>query len=328
MPKKILTFTRAKYRPVVKTHGGRFYTCRRILDLARGHPYSTLVDPFCGGGSIVFNAPPGVRRVVNDVDPFLASIFQCLAEPLLYAKYKAALLPLTYDKPTFLTYRTEYRRMRDAGETADVLHTAIVSTVVRRFSRGGLMGGFCEAKRLRGGEPESLHAWNTFLRDLDEYAAVLKGANVTCQDFSRVMSIRLTMFPGPFLYLLDPPYVKSCRTSTRIFGQREMSDDRHREMLGLAQARAAEGHLVMIMGAPSQLYEEALPWGWLALDVPNRSSQGHTKLPRRAERVWCSWMGKGEVKIDGQVDPPVDEQGVSNGQEKTEDDSGVQGGPV
>jgi hypothetical protein len=70
----------------LKWHGGKHYLARQIIDLMP--PHTHYVEPFFGGGSVLFAKPfDGVSEVVNDLDGELTNFWQVLRSPELFERF-------------------------------------------------------------------------------------------------------------------------------------------------------------------------------------------------------------------------------------------------
>jgi DNA adenine methylase len=108
---------------------------------------------------------------------------------------------------------------------------------------------------------------------------------VVLENMPAVELIRREDGPGTLFYC-DPPYLHETRTSTDAYGPHEMTEEDHRELLGVLLA--CEGK-VMLSGYPSRLYDEALA-GWTRhkFDLPNNAAGGKKK-GRETEVVWANY---------------------------------------
>lgn len=108
---------------------------------------------------------------------------------------------------------------------------------------------------------------------------------VTILDRDALKVIR--QFDAPHtLFYLDPPYLHVTRSTLSEYGQQEMSDQQHVELLQLLLGLKAK---VMLSGYPSRLYDQTLAgWQTVDFDLPNNSSFGENK-DRMTERLWCNF---------------------------------------
>jgi DNA adenine methylase len=88
------------------------------------------------------------------------------------------------------------------------------------------------------------------------------------------------------LFYLDPPYLHTTRSSTDTYGEFEMSDEDHRQMLTVIKKCNGK---VMLSGYPSELYSEELAgWNTHSFELPNNAAGGASKA-RMTEMVWSNF---------------------------------------
>lgn len=154
-----------------------------------------------------------------------------------------------------------------------------------RMSLSSRMNEFAPLSRVRTRRrmSEQVSAWLTCVEGLPAVHARLKRVAILCRPAMEV--IRSQDAEGVLFYL-DPPYVHGTRASTQEYGNHEMSDKDHSELLELL--RTAKGR-VMLSGYRNAMYDEALS-GWTRheFDMPNHAAGGKAKR-RMVECVWCNW---------------------------------------
>src|SRR5262245_55707752 len=86
-----------KLRPLVKTHGGKAYLARRIIERFPSH--RTYVEPFAGGLSVLLNKPRVAVEVASDLNGDLIGLYHVLqSHPAALA---GVLDSLRYTEATF-----------------------------------------------------------------------------------------------------------------------------------------------------------------------------------------------------------------------------------
>lgn len=209
--------TARKLRPALKTHGGKSYLARRIVELFP--PHRVYVEPFAGGLSVLLNKPRSAREVAGDLDAELMDFYRVLTKST--AELIDALGPLPYDRDTWMAIR--------ASRPDDELGRAVRTLVVNRWSRGGLGGDFAWSGRLRGGRPGDLNGWETIQAELPRIAERLRGVELHRGD--AVPLIREHDAPGTLFYC-DPPYLHATRTARSAY-RHELTEADHRRQLGV-----------------------------------------------------------------------------------------------
>jgi DNA adenine methylase len=285
----------ATLTPPLKWHGGKHYLAQRIIDLMVPHLH--YVEPFFGGGQVLFARDPadrrlwwtgrtsderganGVSEVVNDLHGDLMNFYRVLKDPEAFAQLRH-LLYLT------LHAEAEWETARDllAGKDGDPVARAAALFTCCRQSLAGRMKGFATTvrTRLRGGRNDGVNGWWTAVEGLEAVHRRLRDVKVLNRPALEVIQAEDT--EATLLYL-DPPYLHETRTARDVYAL-EMTEADHRELLDLL--RQVQGK-VLLSGYPSRLYDEALAgWNRHAFDLPNNAAGG-PKKDRETEVVWCNF---------------------------------------
>jgi len=98
--------------------------------------------------------------------------------------------------------------------------------------------------------------------------------------------LRRFHFRPDSLVYCDPPYPMSTRSSQRRMYRYELSEDRHRELLGILVRLPA---LVMVSGYPCEMYEQALS-SWRVVKYRTMTRGGAAD-----ECLWCNFPEPGEL---------------------------------
>lgn len=261
--------TTPKLRPVVKTHGGKCYLARRIVEVLP--PHDGYHEPFAGGLSVLLNKPKAPFEIASDKDKELMNVYWVLKEQpdALTARLRA----IPYSPQSF-----EWSCEMDGVDDSLIRATAYV--VRSRMSRGGLGKTFAWSERLRGGQPGDVNGWQTILAQLPLIAERLR--DVVFHTSHWVYGLPECDDDIDTLVYLDPPYMPETRTATNVFTH-EMSAADHAELLNAVLKLDSK---VAISGYHCGLYDTALA-GWRVheFDMPNHSGQGETK-ERRLECLW------------------------------------------
>jgi DNA adenine methylase len=154
--------------------------------------------------------------------------------------------------------------------------------VCSRLSRGGQGQSFLTpSTRTRRGLPEHESAWLSAIENLPTVHERLQGATLL-PPTPAIDAIRQYDGADSLIYC-DPPYVAATRNGVGQYGDYEMSDDDHRQLLeALRQCRGQ----VLLSGYSCALYDEALrDWECFDREMPADSAGGDAK-GRRIERLW------------------------------------------
>jgi len=85
----------------IKWHGGKFYLASRIIEMMPPHIH--YVEPFFGGGAVLFNKPVNVvighSEVVNDVYGGLVTFWRVLQSADLFSHFQRRAMLTPFAKP-------------------------------------------------------------------------------------------------------------------------------------------------------------------------------------------------------------------------------------
>lgn len=261
-----------KIRSVVKIHGGKSYLLPFLFQyFPENIKNLDFYDVFGGAGTVVLNKEPSRSDSYNDIDPNLSNLLSHLGD----AKFVEKINELEYSLETFEYYKNL--------ETDDVVERAVKELVVRRMSRGGMGKNFSYSKRLRGGRPGDVNAFDTWRKyHLPSAAERFKQVKIL-----NVQAVELiSEYDGEdSLFYCDPPYLHATRTATNVY-KHEMTDKQHVELgerLNNIKGKA------MVSGYDCSLYNKLFAgWNRYFKLVPNHSAQGKAKQTR-LECLWANY---------------------------------------
>src|SRR5262245_59205636 len=277
--------------PPLKWHGGKKYMADLILSLMPPHLH--YVEPFFGGGQVLFGRDPqdhrlwwpepdsdgrpvkGVSEVVNDLDGDLMNFYAVLKDPDLYARLQHRLDLTNVMEAEWLAAG----QMLEGPGGDPVERAAALFTQVRQ-SRQALRKDFAtpSINRLRGGRQEAVNSWWGAIEGLSAIHRRLQDVFVYCRPALEV--IRSQDGPGTLFYL-DPPYYHATRTARKAYGPFEMTEADHRQLLDAILRVKGK---VMLSGYASSLYDTALAgWKRHTKELPNNAASTDSK--RRMEEV-------------------------------------------
>jgi DNA adenine methylase len=278
--------------PPLKTHGGKRYLKRRILELMPPHLH--YVEAFAGGLQVLLARDPddprfwageksfeqGVNEVVNDLNGDLINFWRTLQNDDLFGRLRRRLeaTPCAED---------EWRRARSLLDSAlgDPVERASAFFICSRMSMAARMDCFTPiaSTRTRRRMNELPSAWLTAIEGLPSVHTRLKRVVILNRPAVEVICSQ----DGPqTLFYLDPPYVHKARASTGEYGAFEMSEADHVELLELLCAVKGK---VMLSGYESGLYDGALKdWNRHTKDLKNHAAGGKTKRTM-TEVIWCNF---------------------------------------
>ncbi len=260
-------------RPIIKCHGGKRYLSKWLIEaFPEEFQEMDYYELFGGGGSVLLNKPKSRSETLNDLDTDLIAIWEVVK--YMPESFVSTLNDWSYTQESF-------QKALDMHPESD-FERAIKEYVLRRMSRGGLKKSFAWSKRLRNGKPGDVNAWETMLVHLQEIHERISKVTIISHSFEEVFE----KFDGPesFFYL-DPPYVKSTRTSINVYDH-EMTDKQHELLLDLCNK--AKGY-VLLSGYQCPLYSRRLKnWNFHYRAIVNHSSQSSRK-PVKLEGLWSNY---------------------------------------
>lgn len=290
MTTKNKPYTGRRWRPPVKTHGGKYYLARLLAGLVPTD-ITVMCEAYVGGGSFFLNLHPNLYQsaILNDLDAPTNALWKVLCQADTFPEFLQIIRGLTYSQEVFETYR-------DMPRPLDNLGMAVQHFVVSRMSRGGMGKAFAWSERLRGGIPGDLNAWKTVVADLPEFHERLhiRPLSIGCVDASDLIKI-IGQHSSGFIYA-DPPYYHPARKSKKVY-RSEMSCADHRTLL--ARCLRAKCR-IMLSGYHNVLYDKVFQrWshrGWRAVEIDMANHAGKTDIKeRRTEVVWMNYNEKGVV---------------------------------
>ena len=260
-----------KIRPILKTHGGKFYLKDFILEQFPSNYQSlSYFEPFVGGGSIFLNKDKSNHEMINDIDSKTYYVWRAL-------RYHPTVLIEELNNIKYTEMVFEYYINTLSFPT--LVQEAIREIVLRRFSRGGMKKNFAWSERLRGGRPGDENSWLTILNQLPIIVKRCEKVRVFNQPAIKI----LEAYNHPdYLFYNDPPYLQSTRSAKNVYNH-EMLEKDHEEFLDVVTTHKAK-HL--ISGYNSDLYGRRLKsWNKVEKSVTNNSGQNNKKQ-KRVEVLW------------------------------------------
>jgi DNA adenine methylase len=287
--------TAPKLTPPLKWHGGKSYLARHVLGLMPPHLH--YVEPYFGGGQVLFARDPqdrrlwwpgrtsdgreacGVSEVINDIHGDLMGFYRVLKDPQTFGRLQH-LLSLT------LHSEAEWEAARAVldGPEPDPVARAAAFFACCRQSLSGRMDAFAPTvrTRLRGGRNDGVNGWWTAVEGLEAVHRRLMNVKVLCRDAVEVIRAEDT---EATLFYCDPPYLHATRTATDVYAH-EMTEGQHRELLDVLLA--VEGKAIL-SGYANDLYDGVLSgWARHTVELPNNAAGGEEKR-RMTEVLWCNF---------------------------------------
>lgn len=175
----------------------------------------------------------------------------------------------------------------------DKVRRATAFFIRSRQSRQGLMKDFATMSktRTRRGMNEQASSWLTAIEGLPDVHARLQ--RVVILNRNALDVIRQQDGPKTCFYL-DPPYLHETRSTKNEYGENEMTEADHVQLLdALQEVKGA----FLLSGYRSRLYDTtADAYGWHRHEMPivNNAASGKTKKTK-VECVWTNFKKEGDV---------------------------------
>lgn len=261
-------------------HGGKHYLAKRIIELFPPHVH--YVEPFFGGGSVLFAKPDewikGHSEVVNDIYGDLVLFWKVLQSPGLFDEFTRLVAMTPFSSAAFEeTKKTQPQ---------DNVRAAANFFIRYRQSRQGLGKDFAtmSRSRTRRGMNEQVSSWLSAVEGLPEAHERLKRVVIFSKDALRL--IEQEDSPDTFFYL-DPPYLKETRVAKDSYVH-EMTTMDHGNMLDLLGSLNGR---FLLSGYYHWAYADAAErYGWnrVGIEIDNKASGKRVK-PKKTECLWMNY---------------------------------------
>ncbi len=274
----------------LKIHGGKHYLAKRIIELMPKHIH--YVEPFFGGGSVLLQKPAelieGYSEVVNDINGDLINFWRAIADQHIFPVFQKAVSCCPFSSEEWTRMKVLLDEEWESIQIPQVKRAAAFFIHARQSMAGR---GDCftplTRTRTRRGMNEQVSSWLTAIEGLPEIHERLKRVVILNDDACKV--IKQQDGENTFFYC-DPPYLQSTRSSTGEYGEHEMSDDDHEELLHcLSQIKGK----FILSGYLSELY---VMWGnnhgWRRVDIEIDNKASSKK--KKEKKTECLWLNHKE----------------------------------
>jgi DNA adenine methylase len=280
-------------RQPLKWHGGKAYCAPWII--SRMPPHLNYVEPYFGGGAVLFARDPGdrglwlpphrgVSEVVCDLNGELTNFWNVLACEVQFPRF----LRIAQATPFSEGLWGGSGGALGGDCCDDEAARAAYFFVLNRQSLAGRMKNFTGVTktRLRSGMNNEVSAWLSAVEGLPAVHERLKRVLILKpQPALRVID----RFDLPeTLFYLDPPYVHESRATTGEYGAFEMSGAEHEGLLGRLSRCKAKWMLSGYRNAVYDRFFAGFPHTLHTFEVPNQASGAKVK-ERKTECLWCNF---------------------------------------
>jgi DNA adenine methylase len=236
-----------------------------IEQMPKHHSY---LEPYFGGGAILFNKEPSQIETINDLDDDVVNLFRTIREnkeELIEAIVMTPYARAEYDA-SFTGGGTEVERAKNFLIRSNMGHG------FRMNEKTGWKKGI----HSNSGASYAVQFWNNLPEVISYVAQRLKMVQIECRP--AIELIRAFNHSNVLIYA-DPPYVLSTRGRKQY--RHEMTDQDHVELL---EALLLHTGPVMLSGYESGLYNDYLQ-GWRKISTPARAENS---IPR-TEVLWMNY---------------------------------------
>ncbi len=246
--------------------GAKWGMAPQIVSLMPSH--RSYLEPYFGGGAVLFNKPPSAIETVNDLDGDIVNFFTVLREQPEALASRISMTPYARDvfedahnnkgtDPLDRAYRFAIRSKMSYG--------------YKTYTKTGFKTDIHARERAY-----ALSCWNRLPGDLLEAALRLK--EVQIENCPALDLIRRFNYANVLIYA-DPPYLPDTRYCKQY--RHEMTEQDHLELL---EALKQHSGSVILSGYPSEMYDRELR-GWSRI---TRKSYNQN-ADQRTEVLWCNF---------------------------------------
>jgi DNA adenine methylase len=269
----------------LKWHGGKYYIAPKIVSLMP--PHTHFVEPFAGGLSVLFAKNPiGVSEVVNDLNGDLTNFWDVLKSEQTFSRFLRIIEATPFSQ-------VEWQRSFDLLKSGGPVDRAVGFFVLCRQSQAGRMRSFAPITRNRTRRQmnEQASAWLNAIEGLPQVHSRLSRVVILNQPAAKVIH---SQDGKDTLFYLDPPYVHDTRTTTSEYGDQEMTDKEHEDLLNLILS--VKGKVIVSMYRHPLYDQLSSKHGWQMeqFNLPNNAAGGEQKR-RMIECVWMNFQPRKNV---------------------------------
>lgn len=249
----------------------------------------TYVEPFGGGGSVLFARKPSPVEVYNDLDGRLVNLFRVLQDVRLRRKL--------YERLRYTLYsRAEYADAMAKQSDPNPVTGAWAFFVVQAMCIGGLekTGWSYVVRSSSKGMASNASKFLSRIDLFDKWADRLRHVQIEQRPAKRVLEVYDST---ETTFYVDPPYVSDTRTSGVY--RHEMTGPEHQtlvtQLLGLSGA-------VVVSGYIHPIYEPLTAAGWDRLDFAVNVHAAAADLQNRTgkrdqQRIECVWRNPKAISL-------------------------------
>lgn len=266
----------------LKYHGGKSYLASWIR--SQFPPHTRYCEPYFGGGSVLFSGKgEGVAEFANDRNFLLTNFWLVMRSPAFFQEFVRRVQTTPFSQIEFMEACKAHPYWPIPGNE---VNSAFWFFIQNRQSRQGLGKDFATpTSRTRRGMNEQVSAWWSAVEGLGEFHQRLRRVEIRNQD--ALQFIKELDSPKTLFYC-DPPYLHETRSTTKEYGEYEMTVEDHERLL---QTLAKIKGKFVLSGYPSKLYAKwakKRKWRSVCKVIDNKASSAKTKQ-KKHETLWMNY---------------------------------------
>lgn len=277
----------------LKFFGGKSYMVDYVISQFP-KDYHVYVEGFGGGASVLLKKRKTDLEIYNDLGKNVYSLFKVLSDKDMFTRLKEK-MDLTY-----FSYQIWDEARRSLDDTSLSVEDRAYAFLVTNRQRYNGVGGFSVALQVRRGMSKSVSDYLSMIDRLPELHDRLSSVIIENRDIFKILE---KYDAEDTFFYLDPPYVKSTRSSSTTY-ECEMSDDDHRKLVEVCLNLKGK---VLISGYDHPIYDALLPkFKKVCFQSQNSNSD-------RTETLWRNYDVSGDeqsptiCKQDSDEYPAADE---------------------
>lgn len=248
-------------------------------------PHLHRVHAYAGGLGEFWSWPhESVSEVINDINLDLTNFWDTLKDPVAFGEFQRQISVTPFSQ---VEWERAQELLGEHGAPCSLVQRAVAFFVLCRQSMSGRMTNFAPLSRTRTrrGMNEQASAWIGAIEGLPQVHERLRPVAILHNHAPHVIRSQDGL---DTLHYIDAPYIHSTRSTTKEYGEHEMTDEQHRELIDTLLSCKGK---VMVSMYHHPIYDALhLNHGWrvVEFDLPNNAASGDVKR-RMTECVWCSF---------------------------------------
>lgn len=235
--------------------------------------HDLYLEPFGGAASVLLNKPVSPDEIYADLNKDIVNLMRQIQQNILALCER--LRDIKCEESVFREWKSK--------NCTEEFESAIKTFVLHRMSRGGVGGTFSKSTRKYRDMYEHESSWFSGIDNLFNISKRLENVKIMC---SKATDLINEFDSEKSLIYLDPPYLRSLRSTPWSAYTVEMDDSEHEDLLNLCKTCKSK---IVISGYQSELYDDMLS-DWTKLKKSSFLHSGHVKpgsVKKKAEE--CVW---------------------------------------